>query len=794
MAGIGILTGTMLVVIPILAYKIILLIMWAVYLCTMIIKSKNKFKSNSYIIAILSLISILTGYCNTNSYISIDILQSLIDDNQQLPVIMTGTVEKIIHGNGYNQLWMYNSIIEYDNKQYTESVIVTTDGKDDIRRGDKINVSGKLKCYEEPSNEGQFDSKAYYSSIGFRYKLSANNLCIIERCNNHFVNWLEAFKEKMLLSYDRLCDSNDAGFFKALVLGDKATLDEGIKQMFQDAGISHILAISGLHISIIGMFLYKLLRRCNCSHMISSIVGSIMIITFGIMIGNGLSATRAIVMFLLSIWAITIGRNYDILTATTIAGIILLLKYPLIILNCGFLLSFAAILGIVLMYPVIMKVFETIVENLVEHKTIQYVTKLVIEGFAVSISINIFTLPIVLYYYYQFPTYSIILNFLVLPLMPIVIISAIAGGIVGIYWSTAGTLLIGAAHYTLSFYTWLCSIISRLPYNILTIGRPKLISIITYIILIIIVIIISKKLAKTIMIQSSVGLLLVIAVISLGLGIKPDFKIAMLDIGQGDCSVINVVDKVIVIDSGSTDKKDIAKNIVVPYINSLGYDSVDTVIISHMDSDHISGIKEIINNQLIEIKSMLIPDIDEKDDAYIELENMALSKGIEVSYMHMGDVVSWCNDVDNAVFTCINPIQEVTYNDRNAYSLSGLFEYKGLTMAFTGDIGEEQEKMILEEASIREKLIETDILKTAHHGSMFSSCDEWIKVLKPQAALISAGRDNSYGHPHQELINRLEDNAVSYYVTSSSGQISIYYKKNIISIVKLINKKERQKA
>lgn len=409
-----------------------------------------------------------------------------------------------------------------------------------IKPGDKVHIEGEATAFDNARNEGDFDSKIYYRSLNIRYKINAKKIYVMDSNSYNMSDYgnvsgsqtlndnktsiyddirhtfrlyqrklyykLYELKERFKSIYSDISDSDDAGIFISMVLGDKSMLDGDIREMYQKNGISHLLAISGLHISLIGMTIYSILRKSGISFIKAVTAASSIIICYGIMTGNAISTKRAVIMLIISLTAQVLGRTYDIMTSLSLAAIILIYDNPYVIENSAFQLSFGAVIGISLVYPSLKYTFSYILkcikdnfinEKITEynnkknvHKIIKYIVKYLTEAFLFSISVNIVTLPVVLYNYSEFPPYGIFLNMAVIPLMSLLMLCSLLAAIAGLFNITAGTFMIGVSHYILRIYDILCSLTQRLKYSVIVTGRPSVERIIIYYMIIFIFIII----------------------------------------------------------------------------------------------------------------------------------------------------------------------------------------------------------------------------------------------------------------------------------------------------------------
>ena len=246
-----------------------------------------------------------------------------------------------------------------EHKKTYSKIIVFIPEAEDYKIGQRLYCSGKLSLFSGARNEGNFDAKKYYESLGIFAKVSTDSIGITDAGYDSLRQNLWDFREDIRRRLKKLCESKlgifqmcsgKAEIFSAMLIGDKSEMDDEVRELYSISGISHILAISGLHITLIGMCFYKLLRK-KFGFAVSSSFSMSVVICFGLISGMGIATIRAVVMFGLKLLGETLGRTYDYLTAISLSGLMLMLDNPFILYNCAFQMSFAAIIAITLVWP-----------------------------------------------------------------------------------------------------------------------------------------------------------------------------------------------------------------------------------------------------------------------------------------------------------------------------------------------------------------------------------------------------------------------------------------------------------
>ena len=678
-----------------------------------------------------------------------------IYDLKENTVIVQGKIYKIENTAFGKNIYLKGVEVENGEKSVSvKRIFVNTEKIPNVKIGNIIKVRGKLRQFEEAANKGNFDSKKYYLSLGFYGKIEAGTIEVINSDYSGIRQGLYEMRMEIIERLEKLCSDNKGifsiinnknGIISAIILRDKTDLDSDIKELYSVSGIAHILAISGLHISFIGMAIYRLLRR-RFRFIFSAAVSIPVVLSFGIMSGFGISTIRAIIMFILKIIGEVLGRKYDAITAISLAGLVLLVQNPFVVCNSGFQMSFGAIIAIVLILPIVEEILNT------DNKII----KVLSANFTISLVMN----PILAWNYYELPTFSFLLNIVVVPLMSVVIVSSIVGIFCSCIMFGFGKAVIFPGCGILELYTFLCNIINKSSVASIVVGQPKVTIIIVYYAILLVVLfglknirtkytraekerniikketglVLEKKAKKERSIKGQnvkLRLACIAGFLLLNCLIyyipNPGFYITFINVGQGDGILIHGDNGTkVMVDGGSTSEKQVAKNCIVPYLKAEGIGTIDYSIITHTDKDHISGILEILennNSNRIRIKNLVMPDINMKDDTYNELIEKAKLKKINVLYIKKGDTLS----LGKTKIKCIYPETTTTASDKNDYCTVLSVKNKTSKILLTGDISKEIEEKIKDD--IEENYT---VLKVAHHGSNYSSSDKFLKKVNPK--------------------------------------------------------------
>lgn len=681
------------------------------------------------------------------------------------------------------------------NKEKNMGILCYLSKGEEPKLGSIVLVSGEGYSFQKPRNPGGFDSEGYYRIQKIGFGMRNTRILAESQSYSKYHEGLYSLRRCMEHVFEQTMSPKDASIMKAMVLGNKGELDKDSKKLYQRSGIAHILAISGLHISLIGMGLYKLLRRVRVPAFFSAAAAVCMMLLYGDMVGMSSSAYRAIFMFALKMGAEVLHRTYDMMTALAMAAVGILLEQPLYIYHVGFLLSFGAIIGLGCMHQVLKTDTKQIYVNKKRQKRSEWFRNLCIynikESLLGSASIFLIHFPIMLSVYYEFPVYSFFLNLLIIPVMGIVMglgVGCMLFGSIGIGVLGVGISKLAAmgCHVLLTVFEVLCEWSMTLPNARWIVGEPDKWRIIVFYAVVLLLFLIyqyEKYAAKgKLCFPFQIKLLWILAAIVL-LTQKSyhGLSITMLDVGQGDCIWLETqTGHHYLIDGGSTSQDKLCEYTLAPFLKQTGTSTLDAVFLTHLDEDHISGVMELLEGEEgIKIERIVIAKAVIQDEVYKELVTKCKKRGVELVYAKAGDRLS---DGELSL-EVLHPGADYVTDSANAYSLVVKLEYDGFHALFTGDVEADGEMLAAEELP---KDWRCHLYKAAHHGSKNSNTKELLEQIMPQVTIISCAEDNGYGHPHKETLARLEALGSKVLVTKDTGAIMINVEKGKISVETMV--------
>ena len=313
-----------------------------------------------------------------------------------------------------------------------------------VKIGSRAEARGVFAPFERPRCEGMFDARSYYMIRGYEGQLTRARLTGVSTCYGFIRENLRKVRDSATKILEGGMTKEDAGLVAAMTLGDRSGLDTEIKELYQNAGISHVLALSGLHIASVGLAIFSLLKRTGVPEKAASAVAFMLICTYAVMTGLSTSTQRAMIMFGLFVASRLFGRTYDLLSAASVSVFVILLFNPLYVYDTGFLLSFGAILGIACIYPVMARFIFLLPKRIRDNRVFARIS----QGIMISMSVTAATLPVMGRSFMQISVYSVLINLVVIPLMGLVLLTGFAGMILGFCGLDPGPVLT-ITHYIL---------------------------------------------------------------------------------------------------------------------------------------------------------------------------------------------------------------------------------------------------------------------------------------------------------------------------------------------------------
>lgn len=694
---------------------------------------------NKKIIVILICLIISIGY--------VSILENKYSKISDMPIKEMVTIISDIQEKEYKKVC--TAKIVRNNKKILINIKMSQDIPS-IKYGDSLYIEGEFKQPEEARNYKGYNYKQYLKTKKIIGTVELEKAKILKSSNGSFIHNIQKYIKDTI---NGTLTDEEGNLLLAILLGDKDKLSEDIQESFKTSNLSHMLAVSGAHVSYIILGLTYVLQNSIIGKKNEKIVCIIFLLFFMAITNFTPSVTRACIMAVLTLFSGIIYRKSDVYTNISVAALITLIFNPYNLLDLGFQLSYGGTIGIIIF-------IKRIQEKKSNSKVINYIKQMAL----VSIYANIIIIPIMMYHFNTVSFTFIISNIMASPILGIIVITGFLFIIASITVKPLTRLIAIFIKPILSILIKISQICSKLPFSNILVVTPYMFNVISYY-AIILYCIKSKKNNKC---KIIICLLIVLILINFIIYIFPQkLRIFFIDVGQGDSTLIITPDKkTVLIDGGGSDSFDVGEKVLLPYLLDRRILKIDYVLISHFDTDHCGGILTIMEK--VKVKNIIISEQAEHSENYERFKKLMIHKKIRLIEVKKGDKIKIGRYSE---FKILFPTSRLlSENPLNNNSIVAQFNYNNFKMLFTGDIEKLAEQQILktEKAEIR-----ADILKVAHHGSKTSSIPEFIKAVKPKIALIGVGKNNTFGHPNKQTIKNLENIKCRIYRTDIQGEIII---------------------
>lgn len=673
------------------------------------------------------------------------------------------------------------------------------------KAGSYVRVFGEVSPFLQATNPGEFDAAAYYRRKDCLFALRKTKITAQTKTYGRLEEFLSQLRYESEVLFRKLLGEKNGATASAMVLGRKKGMDSEVKALYQGAGISHLLAISGLHLSLIGAGLFGLLKKVRLPVALSAGISTWILIVYAQLTGMGISTRRALVMFLLFLAAGLLKRTPDLPTSLAVAALLLLVPKPQRILDAGFQLSFSAVLGIAVMIPVLQDGWEDAAPSLrvadgvagwnIARAAIVRACCLLRKNILAGLGITMTMLPFLLIHFYEWSPWSVLLNLAVIPLMGILLPCLIGLQLVARLTALANCLelpqhlLCAAIEAIFSCYEQLCRFTTALPGSILHTGYPTWQALAVYTIGLIALAVSGKKLRPHLRLAAAVCLMGIFLI-----RLPGELNVTMLDVGQGECVGIETREHhVYLVDAGSTSKKKTGQYQIIPWLKYIGTRSVEGIFITHWDEDHISALGELLEwskSSRVKIRRIFLPDVALKDEVLETLLQQIEEANVSVEYLSAGEHMT-----DGALqISCLHPYAKKVPEDRNDASLVLRLSQGDFQMLLTGDLEKSGEDWLVEQARpaveqphpAAQNPLRCTILDAGHHGASNATGEALLDLAQPELVLISCGKNNRYGHPAPETLKRLEERGIRWYSTAEVGAIQVQVGKKKVKIKQYI--------
>ncbi len=622
-------------------------------------------------------------------------------------------------------------------------------------------IKGKLEAPIAPTNKNAFDYKRYllHQGIHWRLKVNQSSYTNCSKKSNSYDLKLSEWRERSLQKIKQSYHSNSAPLISALLFGDRSMIDDQLITVYQQLGIIHLLSISGLHVSAIFSMIYFLLNRLGVTRERSAIIVVSLLPCYILLTGASPPVVRASVTLMGFFILYIMKKRWMNLDLLSVVFLVLLFYQPQYIYHLGFQLSFIISFSIILSQSILLLSSNKIVTLFLLSFICQLVASPLLmnslNGFSlISPFVNLIFVP--LYVFFILPI--CLFSFILLILVP---------GFFPIFGWIIDELINQTNHFAF--------LLNDIPFTTFPIGSLSSTSTTIFCTILFWCIVQFEKKRKLII--SFFPLFLLFISLFFIHAYSPTGEVRFIDIGQGDSILIKrpFGKGTYLIDTGGKtefneekwrEKKhpySVGKDTLIPFLKSEGIYHLNLLVLTHADFDHIGAATDLLKE--IKVDQILITPGSEVRPEMKKIIKIATTKKIKLTYSKIG--MSWGEK--DETFKVISPEDETYEGNNDSIVISA--KMGGLKWIFTGDLEKEGEDKLLK--TYQQKI---DVLKVGHHGSSSSTSDQWLNILKPRIAIISAGRNNLYHHPHPSVIKKLTDRGIQIYSTQEEGMISYLYR------------------
>lgn len=630
------------------------------------------------------------------------------------------------------------------------------DGTTSLKPGDAVTLYAELTAAKQLE---EADSALYYQAKGVRLLGYQKGTCSVAACTQTPTRFLPAVLAHRLSEVvGRVFPADVAPFMQALLYGDRSRMDSQTKSAMSVAGVSHVVAISGMHVSILTAAIYFVLRRFRRA---AAWISILLVILFSVMVGGSPSVVRAAVMLTLLLLAPILNRENDAYTSLGAAVLLILLQNPWAIADVSFQLSFGAVLGIFLFT-------KRVYHALLRPSGMRRMEKLPLCGRLLHFIVGVvsttlgamaLTVPITAL---QFGTVS-----LVGLLTNVLILWAVSLAFsLGLFVSLFALLLPGAASMLAWAVAWLpryvlmvVRLLARAPCAAVSTQNTWIVGWLLLVYAIFFLLLLTKGPKRLLLPCCCVVLTLAAALFFTRLSAQRcRMRVSLLDVGQGQCVLLESGSFAAMVDCGGS-SEDYSGETAAQYLGAVGRDKLNVLIVTHYDLDHMGGVRQLLSR--VRVENLLIPDTDPGTENRAALERAAEEFGVPITYVTQ----DLCMESPYAALTVFAPVSRAGGNDS---CLTALFTQADFDLLITGDLDAGGEYRL----ATTKKLPKVEVLIAGHHGAKTSTSAALLQRTRPEIVLISVG-ENRYGHPADEVLARIGQSGAAYCRTDESGTIVI---------------------
>ncbi|MBP2632696.1 MAG: internalization-related competence protein ComEC/Rec2 [Firmicutes bacterium] len=626
--------------------------------------------------------------------------------------------------------------------------------------GDQVTILGEVQSLHGYNNPGLIDSVAMLKRQGITAKLKAEKNSAVVRQNeeSNFRRTIDKLRGKILIAMENVMPKQDAAAVFAMLFGGYGGIKPELVAAFTATGIVHILSVSGSHISLVAGTMQKVGSMLRLSPMVTAILVIVIVIGYAVFSGCVPPVVRSATMGIMTFIALAIGREKDACIALALVSLLMLAISPQLIHDISFQLSFSATAGMLYISPVMTKLFIKL-------------PKYIAINLAITISAQLSVLPFLAWYFNSVSISSLLANILAVPIIENMIIFGLLGVIIGIVIPIAQALLFIFCSMAIGLVYHITSVVAAIPNGNLYLPSIGILGGTGYYLMLFSCLsMIESKTSwwKIYWKKYKKGFLTFLAILCFLYIIyqkhSEPVRMHFIDVGQGDAMVLTTPHgKAIVIDTGGVlallGDFDVGERVVVPYLKHYGITKIEYLLLTHAHEDHAGGAAAIRKH--FPVEHVMIGKENRNEYARVFKTNLQDTASFIVAYTGETFIV---DSVKVEILQALDAVKAGTGNEvSNVFKIT----YGKHSFLITGDLDANGEKELLK----NQANLKSTVLKVAHHGSKTSSAAEFIQKVAPAYAVISVGANNNFGHPNQQVLERLKENKAAIIRTDECGAI-----------------------
>ncbi|MEW6189354.1 MAG: DNA internalization-related competence protein ComEC/Rec2 [Actinomycetota bacterium] len=652
-------------------------------------------------------------------------------------------------------------------------VIIKSPNFHRIQAGQKLRIRGKpvLISNVHPRYARHLYRKRIQTFFVVDTTCAERRIKFTQMSNNPIQNIITGFRTRIKSQTSSFLSKDQAGLLTGLLLGDRSRISGIIEDDFRKAGVMHVLAVSGLHLGMIATIAYLLSSILRLNPIARSALIAFFMLFYVLLTSCRPSVLRASIMIAVGLLGWLLGREKNLLSAISVAALILLIYNPFLLYDVAFQLSFAAALAIILIAPIL------------NSKLVGLFPRRVSELLSLSIAAQVGVAPILVYYFNELSLVAVVSNLFVVPAIAPILGLGLAASFMGIFSPFLACPIFKITGLLLEYVLKITSLFASLPASSIYWETPSSLSICFYYFTVIAGIYSSKRWRKSVGRPRNFNFkrLLIVALVlmagiiwwQVGKSAPPkDFTVTFFDVGQGDAALMRMPSGENILIDGGEDSHGMRRS-----LTARGIRKIDLLVLSHPHADHLGGLTEVVEG--FEVGMILDGGQPHTSHLYKEFLTVIDQRGIRYRLARKGQEYEIGSRERKLKILILHPRPQFvtgTNSDLNNNSVVLKLTYGDFSLLFPGDIEREGQSLLLDcgdTCPSGGRVLHCTVLKVPHHGSANGGDFKFLRQVSPQVAVISVGEGNPFGHPAKSTLGKLKSLGAKIYRTDRDGDVTI---------------------